>query len=229
MLKQTLFSLGFGWALITEGVPIETFTAAPDQLIPDANAAGWQNTQIVSLFGDGVTVQDVKVTLNISGGYNGDLYAYLAHDGQQAVLLNRVGKSDSDVFGYADAGMNVQFTDAAANNIHTYHLSGGSISDEAQWQPDGREASPFEVTSQTAPSISASLSTFAANQTLANGSWTLFVADLSAGGQSQVNSWSLQIQAASDLPVPEPSSLSLVVLGAGVGLVSWWRRKAVRP
>lgn len=46
-----------------------------------------------------------------------------------------------------------------------------------------------------------------------NGTWTLFIADLSGGGQSQLVSWELDITA-----VPEPVNLALGVF-AGVFLV----------
>ena len=44
-------------------------------IIPDDDANGYQNSQPVS--GVGGSVQHVSVTLNLSGGFNGDLYAYL--------------------------------------------------------------------------------------------------------------------------------------------------------
>src|ERR1051325_4446840 len=51
--------------------------------IPDGNPTGWSDTHAISLAlpGDGTTTQinDVNVRLNISGGYNGDLYGYLVH------------------------------------------------------------------------------------------------------------------------------------------------------
>lgn len=206
-----------GWALAASAA---VFTATPNQTIPDANATGWQSVQTISSFADGLTVQSVSVTLDISGGYNGDLYAYIAHDGQQAVLLNRAGKTLANPFGYTDAGLKVQFTDSAANNIHLYQSVGGSITGGAQWQPDGRAANPLTVTDKSAVTANATLSTFGANHTLANGTWTLFVADMSAGGQSKVNNWSLQITA-----VPEPIHAALGIFGAIFVLAGAWRSK----
>jgi hypothetical protein len=40
----------------------------------------------------GPTITDVNVGLQLSGGWNGDLYAYLVHSSGFAVLLNRVGR-----------------------------------------------------------------------------------------------------------------------------------------
>ena len=36
-------------------------------------------------------ISKVDVMLDLSGGWNGDMYAYLLHDGVTSVLLNRVG------------------------------------------------------------------------------------------------------------------------------------------
>src|SRR2546423_205875 len=58
-------------------------------LIPDGSLNGLSDTRTLS----GISqpqISDVKVTLNLSGGYNGDLYAYLSHGSTGfAVLLNR--------------------------------------------------------------------------------------------------------------------------------------------
>jgi hypothetical protein len=61
-----------------------------------------------------------------------------------------------------------------------------------------------------------------------NGTWTLFIADLSAGAQSQLVSWELDITA-----VPEPVNVALGIF-AGVFLVvtlarSQQLRKLLRP
>jgi hypothetical protein len=55
----------------------------------------------------------------------------------------------------------------------------------------------------------------------ASGSWTLFIADLSPGGTSELVSWQLIID-----PVPEPSVLALTVLGLAAGLM---RSRINRP
>jgi hypothetical protein len=74
-------------------------------MISDANPGGWSDTRTISGWSAGYTITDVKLTLNLSGGYNGDLYAYLAHDSGFAVLLNRVGRTGSDPYGYGNTGM----------------------------------------------------------------------------------------------------------------------------
>jgi hypothetical protein len=57
------------------------------------------------------------------------------------------------------------------------------------------------------------------NSTLPNGAWTLFIADLSSGGQSTLVSWGLTI-----VTVPEPQTWAMLVGGAGM-LLAFRRRK----
>jgi MYXO-CTERM domain-containing protein len=164
----------------------------------------------------------VTVGLNISGGYNGDLYAYLAGpNGGFAVLLNRAGVSNSaSAFGYGDSGFNVTFSDAAANSIQYYqnyvNPAGGIVA--GTWQPEGVNISPqsppasFLTSGQTA--MLGSL-----DGQDANGTWTLFVSDMSAGGQGTVVGWSLDITTTA---TPEPQTWVLAV--AGIGLLAVWRK-----
>ena len=62
-----------------------------NQPIPDGQPAGVANVQtVVSVIPHLV---DLRVTLNISGNFNGDLYAYLQHGGYTSILLNRAGRT----------------------------------------------------------------------------------------------------------------------------------------
>ena len=63
--------------------------SATSGAIPDGSAAGWSATAAAS--GYLPSILDVTVNLNLSGGYNGDLYAYLSYGGVLVPLLNRVG------------------------------------------------------------------------------------------------------------------------------------------
>src|SRR6185312_4852833 len=46
-------------------------------------------------------ISSIQVNLDITGGFNGDLYAYLAGPGgQTAILLNRVGVTAGNGLGY---------------------------------------------------------------------------------------------------------------------------------
>jgi subtilisin-like proprotein convertase family protein len=197
--------------------------------VPDNDDLGLLNVGTVS--GSGITkIGDVNVWLEISGGYNGDLYVTLAHQGGYAVLLNRVGRRSGDGYGYTDAGFDGTFCldDQAANgDVHPYRLTlkgdhnmplNGAVG--GAWRPDGRAVPPFEVT-DTIPRT-ATLSGF--NNLTADGTWTIYFADLAATGQSTVVSWGLEI-----VPVPEPAELALAF---GLGLLGWaarGRAKNLRP
>jgi len=228
MLKKNLIIAAVaGWGFVAQAT-IQTLTAfnnsdaawTPNAAIPDANAAGVGFNQNLNNFGATYKVSSVTVTLNISGGWNGDLYCYLSHGGQTAVLLNRVGRDAGKSLGYGDSGMNVTFSDAAANGIHTYRqVSGYSITGGATWQPDGRATDPSFV--RTSDSSTKMLSSFSqSGGVLANGDWTLFIADMAGGSQSRLVSWSLQVQA-----IPEPVEIALGVFGGLFTLIGLWRSK----
>ena len=187
-------------------------------LIPDGNIVGITSSTNVSGIphpgGDGTTpvITDVNVRLNITGGYNGDLYGYLQlHDELNqtvlTVLLNRVGTGSGSepqiTFGYSTSGMNVKLDDAAAASIHGV----ANPTSGASYQPD---------------SGAGSLADF--NDYLANGTWTMFLADRSGGGgQSTLVSWGLDINV-----VPEPTTWALIIFGAGVAgqfLIRRFRRQ----
>lgn len=89
--------------------------------IPDGNASGSAGTATASGFLP--TISDISVKLNISGGYNGDLYACLSYGGVLVPLLNRVGVTGTgagDAFGYGDTGFNVTLSSAGAHDVHFY-------------------------------------------------------------------------------------------------------------
>jgi len=194
-----------------------TFSFPVGAAIPDGNLNGFQNSQ--SIGGLSGQITDLNVTLEISGGFNGDFYAFLTHDSTTAILLNRIGRNSTHSFGYPDAGFGPDayanaFTldDQAATDIHFYRNAAYSLNGSAQltgsWQPDGRlldplsPASAFDGASRSAP-----LSLF--NGLDPNGSWTLYIADVSSGGEGLLVGWGLQITT-----VPEPTFATL----AGVGL-----------
>jgi subtilisin-like proprotein convertase family protein len=183
--------------------------------IPDGDPNGYQNSFALSGLGGPVT--HVSVTLNISGGFNGDLYAYLLHNHTNAILLNRVGLSSSSSVGYPDAGFGLDaatnsFTldDLAAHDVHAYRTFPYALNGSGQltgvWQPDGRAIDPtsagsaFDTATRSNP-----LGVF--NGMDPNGLWSLYIADLSPGGVSTLNGWGLTIS------VPEPRSTVLLGLG----------------
>lgn len=197
-----------------------TATASPGALVPDANPVGLTST--INISGMSGYITNLTVNLDITGGFNGDLYAYLlAPDGSMVVLLNRVGMGTNNVFGYSDAGFNISLTSAATNNIHDYQsgsygISNGQLTNS--WAADSRMVDPM-----SAPSVFdlAPTGYTLANLTglYPNGDWTLFIADLSSGGQSTFVSWGLTI-----VTVPEPQTWTLLG-GSLVGLWMMTRRQ----
>lgn len=184
--------------------------------VPDNSTVGFATTANAS--GYQPTITAVSVTLNITGGFNGDLYAYLSHGGVLLPLLNRVGVSgtgDGNDVGYLETGLNLTLDPAAANDVHFYRDYSPAYNGSGQltgtWQPDGRSIDPA---SDRALFDSAGRLTFASFNGLdPNGMWTLFIADLSPGGQSELAGWALSVTA-----VPEPVNAALGFLA--VALVS---------
>ncbi len=197
-------------------VPGEVFTFANLNMdIPDGQPAGVADFQTIpSSFHQ---IASVEVSLDISGNFNGDLYCYLTHGSGFAVLLNRPGRTASNLDGYDDCGFQITLSDTGWNgDIHNYRgaltpPSGSPLT--GTWQPDARNVSPATVL-DTDPRT-ARLSSF--NGLDANGTWTLFVADLASGGTSVLNGWQLVI-------IPEPSSGALTLFGAPLAiLLARWR------
>lgn len=193
--------------------------------IPDRTSAGWSATATASDYLPSLTA--ITVNLNLSGGYTGDLYAYLSYGGVLVPLLNRVGVSSGDAFGYGDAGVNITLSSGGACDVHWYQQhSPTHDSDTGQvlgtWQPDGRKIDPL---SSPASFDSASRVTFGSFDGMnPNGTWTLFIADMSAGAQSQLVSWELGITA----EVPEPVNLALGIFAGLFVLIGLCRTARVR-
>lgn len=183
---------------------IENYSASPNVTIPDGDFTGVASSILVN----GSSILDITsltVTLTVTGGFNGDYFAYLVHTaagGGNAgfvTLLNRVGVTGGDPAGYADAGFsNITFT-VGAPDIHLYQnvTNPGGAALTGSWSPDGRDASPLLVTD--ASPRNNSLLSF--NGVAATGTWTLFIADVAGGDQGQFVSWGMTI-----MGVPEPGT-----------------------
>lgn len=195
-------------------------TVAVNQNIPDGNPVGLvSQTTLSGLTGN---ISSMSLSLDITGGYNGDLYAYLVGpNGSSVVLFNRVGLSSTSDFGYSDSGFNITLTNGAPD-LHFYQ-SGSYTLDSGQligsWAPDGATISPNSPGSAFDGTTAGNFNLF--NNTDPNGEWTLFVADLAnGGGQSVFVDWTLTI-----VTVPEPQTWALLIGGAGA-LLALRRRQA---
>ena len=163
--------------------------------IPDASPSGLASAKTIAT--PIASITGMKVSLKLSGTFNGDLYCYLTHSSGHSVLLNRVGRRSASNLGYSDDGINVTFDDAATNgNIHNYRftLNGnhnipitGALTNT--WAPDGRTNSPYSVFDTNMPT--AMLSSF--NGLNPNGEWVLYVADVEAGDLYTLDNWGLEI------------------------------------
>ena len=175
-------------------------------VVPDNNLSGWSDTRTVGAIPAG-TFASLAVTLNLSDGWNGDLYAYLVHGSGFTVLLDRVGTGVSS-FGYGDAGMNVTLA-SSGTSIHQY---GGnstfSAAPAGTWRTDN-----------TSGSLASFLSTNP------NGTWSLFIADLSGGSVTTVSSWGLQMDI---VAVPEVETWVAAALAGAFGAF-WLNRQMFGP
>jgi subtilisin-like proprotein convertase family protein len=184
---------------------VVAWNASATLAIPDGNPVGVASTINVTGLS---SISTLSLTLNISGGNNGDLYAYLSYNGNVVTLLNRPGVTGGDPLGFTDAGYNVTVADG---NPSLNTATGGS-----------------PQVSGTYSATSGTLSGFTGSP---DGIWTLFIADLSGGdgsNTSTLNSWYLDINGTT---VPEPVTGALIVfgmLGAVTQLVAWRaRRKSI--
>src|SRR5580658_578427 len=81
-----------------------------NQTIPLGDPSGLASTENLnfSSIPNFSSIVNLTVTLNISGGFTGDYYAYLANNqGGFVVLLNRSGTTSSNPLGYTDSGYNI--------------------------------------------------------------------------------------------------------------------------
>lgn len=199
-VKQILPSLAvIGAMSASAAVPgniSESWSGA--QVIPDNNASGVAFSFNVSAGGP-LIITNVTVSLNLVGGWNGDLYAYLSHGSGFSVLLNRLGRTAGNSAGSGVSGMTLSLADSYLNDVHTAPnnpLTGN-------WAPDGRFVDPFAAVDTDART--AFLSSF--NGLDANGTWTIFFADVAPLATSSLQSWTVNLGVAP--VVPEPSGAAL--------------------
>jgi hypothetical protein len=206
--KVGLTATALAWGLSASAQTLTTGTNfTVGAVVPDGDTSGLASAQTLSTPITSVT--GLKVSLKLSGTWNGDLYCFLAHGAGHSVLLNRVGRSGASHLGYNDVGLEVTLDDAAiSDDIHVYRLQlGGSQGTPlpgpltSVWAPDARVACPTNVLETDARS--AFLGSF--NGVDPNGEWVLFVADLEAGDIHLLDSWGLEITGDTAPAVPEQS------------------------
>lgn len=194
--------------LLLQAQTTESFTFITNRLVPDGNFSGLNDVRnVTTAVGN---ISSLNVRLKVAGEYNGDLYVYLRHTNGFVVLLNRVGKTATNEFGYGDSGFDVTFSAAAANgDIHVYqtvtNLTAGSPL-LGLWQPDGRNVDPTNVTDASLRTTT--LTNF--NGLNGAGEWTLYLADASSGGSNQLVQWSLDISGAATPTItwPNPADIT---------------------
>ena len=195
------------------GIISETWSGS--QIIPDNNASGVAFNFNVAAGGPFV-ITNVEVSLNIAGGWNGDLYAYLSHGSGFSVLLNRTGRTAGNSAGSGVSGMSLTLADNYLPDVHTAvnnPLTGN-------FAPDGRFVNPF--TTLDTDTRTAFLSSF--NNLDPNGSWTLFFADVAPLAGSTIQNWTVSLGVT--VPIPEPGSMALFGLAAALyGTRRSWRRR----
>lgn len=169
--------------------------------VPDNSPIGLSDTRM--LVSDVTSIESVEVSLDLFGGWAGDLYAYLSHGSGFSVLLNRPGRTASVDEGSGVVSMLVQISDLGASDIHTALPSSGT--GIGMFQPDGRNIDP-DFSLDTTPRSALFDSFYGLN---ANGAWTLYIADVASGDTMTLNSWSLKVSG-----VPEPSVAMMALLGS---------------
>ena len=211
-LKLTLLGM---LAMLATSAPAAIFTfqnwsssLGSPVAIPDGNPTG---IALQQAFSGGLTegIASVDVRLNISGGYNGDLYGYLVLQSADssvttAILLNRIGTSPTDAFGSSGSGFSsITLSDSGTVNGNIHNATGAP---SGLWQAG-------QLSGVT------SLNTAFGGRN-ANGTWTLFLADMSGGSMSSIVSWGLDISV-----VPEPATWALAGFGVVLALVAAGRRQ----
>lgn len=185
--------------------------------ILDGNTAGMFNSMNLSGAGMANSLVSVTVTVNVSGGNIGDLYAYLSYNGVLVPLINRIGLSSGNQFGSTGAGLNnVTLSDIASQNIH--QAGNGPLSNS--YRADGENIDPLS----SAASFNSAGGTITLNGAFGgmnpNGSWGLYFADVVAGGGNEtLVGWSLDITS-----VPEPITIALPIFGVALGAARLIRR-----
>jgi hypothetical protein len=151
--------------------------------------------------------------------------------------MNRPGRTAESPFGYSDrGGLDVVFSDTVAlGDIHQLHAALAVPEQETLLetltgvlQCAGRAVDPSSVDDTSLRT--ARLDGF--NGHALEGTWNLFIADLSGGGQYRLRDWILTFETgaiAVPEPVPEPANAAVVFAGALVTTVLLRRTRPRNP
>jgi len=170
-----------------------TGSGSGSQIIPDNTPVGAGYS--INFAASGLNISDISITLNLTGGYNGDIYAYLSHGSQIAVLFNQItGAANS-------SGFDITLVEGTGNSVQTATGTAGQV--------------------LLGTTFTASQDLSVLNNSDPNGAWTLFFADLSPGDTSTLNSFNVNITTSA---VPEPVNVALGIFG-GVWGVAAFRKK----
>jgi subtilisin-like proprotein convertase family protein len=177
---------------------------SPNTAIPEGDPSGIAANGNFTAAQPGDTVQSITIDLTVSGGYNGDLYAYLvAPNGTRTTLLDQPGSAVDGGFGNPQPGLNITLSDLAATSIQ-------NIPDPA----------PADASSTLTGTYQAAQTLGNFGGTAANGTWSLFFADLGSGaGTPTLESYSLDLTV-----VPEPVNIALAIFPVGVLALTALRR-----
>ncbi len=192
--------------------------------IPDGSPVGLTHDFTVSGATEG-SILDVQVTLDISGGFNGDLYAYLVSpQGTTSILLNRLGMTSGNILGYSDTGLNITLGGLATDDVHLYQNYSPTMGLNGRltgtWAADGRDIAPNSLPlAFDSAAVTAGLGQYAGSD--ANGTWTLLIADLNGGNAATLNQAILTI-----ITVPEPQTWAMLAGGLATLMVFCKRRTA---
>lgn len=215
------------WAAAPAWAATVTVTDNVVSVIPDGDSSGLSRNLVVTTAPDQIVLSaELEISLSAPAGqssYLGDLYLHLTNGTQIVILTNRAGRMSGNSGGYDDnQSVNVTFTQTAANDFHNYRIPvtgahatplTGTLT--GNWQPDGRAVDPASVL-DTSPRTAGLNALLAAP---ASGNWTLFAADMSSGGQHQINSWTLRLET-----IPEPSTALLAAAATLAGLARHRRK-----
>jgi hypothetical protein len=174
------------------------FSLTLPQNIPVNDASGIADS--INLTGTGISsIGDVTLTLDISGGWDSDFYAYLWHQTSGGtvmdVLFDRIGVTGANPLGLSAGGMDVTFSDAGSSgNIQSATGTAG-VPLSGSYQPD-QPLGAFDGMS-------------------GDGTWALFIADESSPDLGTLESWTLDINGAAVAgAVPDGGDVALMLLAA---------------